>query len=84
MFLLRVLTPQGVAFEKSVDEVRVPGAQGEFGVLPGHIPFISATQKGTVQFRSGSEQGRIQVEDGFAQVAPSGEVIILVKKATLE
>lgn len=83
MFLLRILTPQGVAFEKSVDEVRIPGVQGEFGILPGHIPLISATQKGTVQFRAGTELGKIQVEDGFAQIAASGEVVVLVKKASL-
>ena len=39
---LSVTTPQGALVEADVDEVTAPGALGEFGVLPGHVPFLSA------------------------------------------
>jgi hypothetical protein len=40
-FHLTVVTPEGEAFDKSVESVVLPGAEGEFGVLPGHEPFMT-------------------------------------------
>ena len=83
MLKMKVLTPQGVLLEKQVDEVRAPGALGQFGVLPGHKPFVSALHTGTVLWRAGVEQGTLQTEPGFFEVDAQGDVLILVQSATL-
>ena len=44
--LLEVVTPEHLLLSKQVDEVIAPGAEGEFGVLPGHAPFISMLKIG--------------------------------------
>lgn len=81
--ILKVLTPQGVVFEQAVDEVRAPGVEGEFTVLPGHIPFVTTTNAGILRWRAGTAQGQIQVEPGFVQVNALGEVSALVQSAAV-
>lgn len=84
MFELSVLTPQGATLENlQVDEVTAPGVQGEFGVLPGHIPFISATRAGVLSYRKGGERGRVAVGPGYVEVDMKGGVAVLVRKAIL-
>jgi F-type H+-transporting ATPase subunit epsilon len=78
---LSVLTPQGVALEREVDEVTVPGAVGEFGVLEGHVPFVSATKSGVLAFRRGAERGKVAVGPGFAEVDGKGDIAVLVQRA---
>ena len=51
---LEVLTPQRTALNAEVDEVTVPGLAGEFGVLPGHTPFLTALKEGTLSWRGKS------------------------------
>jgi F-type H+-transporting ATPase subunit epsilon len=44
--LLEIVTPQGLVFSSEVDEVTASGSEGEFGVLPGHVPFITTLKIG--------------------------------------
>jgi F-type H+-transporting ATPase subunit epsilon len=81
MLSLSVVTPAGVVLEQQVDEVTVPGLLGEFGVLPGHIALIAATRAGVLQYRSGSERGRIAVAAGFAEVDGKDGIVALADKA---
>ena len=86
MFELSVVTPQGAlagAAAVQVDEVTAPGAAGEFGVLPGHIPFISATKAGVLTYRKGGEKTRVAVGPGFVEVDMKGGVVVLVQRAVL-
>ena len=53
---LEVLTPQRTAVTAEVDEVTVPGLLGEFGVLPGHTPFLTALKAGTLSWRGKSRR----------------------------
>ena len=64
---LEIVTPKGKALVVSVDEVTAPSVQGEFGVLPGHLPVVAAIRTGIVTYRTGSESKRVAVGPGFAE-----------------
>ncbi|MCS6913396.1 MAG: ATP synthase F1 subunit epsilon [Myxococcales bacterium] len=82
MLTLCVLTPKGPVLEREVDEVTAPGVAGEFGVLEGHVPFLSASRTGMLVWRRGGERGRVVVAPGFVQVDGRG-VTVLVGRAAL-
>jgi F-type H+-transporting ATPase subunit epsilon len=59
-----------------VDQVVVPGSEGEFGVLPRHAPVMSTIRPGALRiFDEGSER-RIFVNGGFADVTPEGLTVL--------
>ena len=62
-------TPEALMASVAVDMVVVPGAEGDFGVLPGHAPFISTVRAGVIDVYDGDKiDQRIFVADGFAEV----------------
>lgn len=68
---LEIVTPKGRALKETVDEVRAPSVNGEFGVLPGHLPLLAALRTGIVTYRSGTTEHRVAVGTGFAEVGPA-------------
>src|ERR1700758_2438535 len=73
---LEIVTPRGRALVTSVDEVTAPSVQGEFGVLPGHLPLLAALRTGIVTYRQGGESKRCAVGPGFAEAGPDRLVIL--------
>lgn len=66
-----LVAPERLLASAEVDMVVVPGAEGDFGVLPGHAPFISTVRAGVIDVYDGSKVSeRIFVADGFAEVTP--------------
>ena len=66
---LKVITPDSLVFDGEVEEIVVPGELGEFGVLPGHVPFLSALFPGRLRFRAeGSGETVFIVHGGLADV----------------
>ena len=66
---LNIVTPdQSFAYE--VDEVSLPGTEGDFGVLPGHTPFFSSLRTGPMWYRQGGDKHALVVSVGFAEVLP--------------
>ncbi len=64
-----LVTPEHLVISRGVDMVVVPGAEGDFGVLPGHTPMISTVRPGIVNVYEGREiVERIFVAGGFAEV----------------
>lgn len=80
--LLEVVTPQRLVFSEEVDEVTGPGVEGEFGVLPGHIPFITTLKIGVIMYRQGSVKRYMAVTWGYAEVL-SDKIIILCESAQM-
>ncbi len=75
---LIVVTPQGEALSRPVEQVVLPGSEGEFGVLEKHENFLTSLRPGPVEIRSsdgGSEW--VAVSDGFAEVTAE-RVVVLV------
>jgi F-type H+-transporting ATPase subunit epsilon len=66
---LTVTTPRGYLVQAEVDEVVAPGVLGEFGVLPGHIPFMSVLKPGVLSYRLKDGVKFLAVGDGILQVA---------------
>jgi F-type H+-transporting ATPase subunit epsilon len=73
---LEVVTPRGRALTASVDEVTAPSVQGEFGMLPGHVPLLAALRTGIVTYRQGAETKRCAVGNGFAEAGPDKLVLL--------
>jgi F-type H+-transporting ATPase subunit epsilon len=66
---LTVTTPRGYLVQIEADEIVAPGVLGEFGVLPGHIPFMSVLKPGVLSYRVKEGVRHLAVGDGILQVA---------------
>src|SRR5918912_1448296 len=77
---LRIVTPDRLLVHEQVDEVEVPGAEGYFGVLPGHTPLLAALAVGEMWYRKGQEKTYLSIAFGFAEVLPD-RVTILARLA---
>lgn len=77
---LEIVTPEKVLISREVDTVIVPGAEGEFGILPGHISFLSSIVPGELRFQDDNKWEYICVTTGFAEVSDD-RVSILVDSA---
>lgn len=73
---LEIVTPSRRVVEVEVDEVRLPGALGEMGVLPGHIPLLTALAAGPLTYFEGPAVTRYAVQGGFAEVLPDRVTIL--------
>lgn len=65
---LKVITPTVLVVDQQVDEVVAPGEVGEFGILPGHVPFISTLATGELKYKLGNSEKKLIVEGGIADV----------------
>jgi F-type H+-transporting ATPase subunit epsilon len=75
--LLEIVAPsRQVVRSERVDEVIAPGSEGEFGVLPGHTPFLATLKVGMLSYREGTEWHHLAVEWGYAEVGPDRIVIL--------
>ena len=79
---LEVVTPSGIITSIEVDTVTAPGSEGEFGVLPGHINFLSGIVPGELRFSTGDKTEYMAVDAGFAEVS-NDKVSILVDSAEM-
>jgi F-type H+-transporting ATPase subunit epsilon len=68
-FHFDLVSPEKLAFSGEVDQVDVPGAEGDFGVLAGHAPVVAAVRPGILVVHSGSTQQKIIVLGGLAEVS---------------
>jgi F-type H+-transporting ATPase subunit epsilon len=66
---LSVTTPRGALVEADIEQVTAPGELGEFGVLPGHVPLMSALKPGVLWYKATDHVGVLAVGPGFLQVA---------------
>ncbi len=77
---LDIVTPYGHVFTEEVDEVIGSGSEGEFGILPNHIQFLTTLNVGMLTYKKGSETGHFFVNWGYAEVGPD-KVTILADSA---
>jgi len=73
---LQVVSADRALVNESVDEVIVPGADGYFGVLPGHTPLLAALQVGQLTYRQGREEHPLLIAFGFAEVLPDRVTVL--------
>ena len=77
--LLEVVTPDRMVLSTEADVVVLPGVEGQFGVLPGHIPFLSALEIGEMYYKSAGKTEFLAVNGGFAEV--TGEKVTIVAES---
>jgi F-type H+-transporting ATPase subunit epsilon len=77
---LELATPTRLVVSEEAEEVVVPGADGYFGVLPGHAPLLALVGTGEVMYRTGRAEHYLAVSGGFAEVGPD-RVTILAESA---
>ncbi len=79
--LLEIVAPsRQVVRSEHVDEVIAPGSEGEFGVLPGHTPFLTTLKVGMLSYREAATWHHLAVEWGYAEVG-ADRVVILAEGA---
>jgi|SRR5208337_2015635 len=77
---LEIVTPYGQILSEDVDEVSTSGTEGDFGVLPGHIPFITTLKIGMLTYKKGNDIGYVFINSGYAEVS-ADKVIVLADSA---
>ncbi len=75
-FQLQIVSADRSIVNETVDEIQVPGAEGYFGVLPGHTPMLALIGTGELWFRQGSETTYVSLSGGFAEVQPDRVTIL--------
>lgn len=80
-----LVSPEWLLVSAPVEMVVVPGAEGDFGVLPGHAPMISAVRTGVISiWNGGAVERRIFVAGGFAEVEPERCTVLAEDAVALE
>jgi len=77
--LLEVVTPDRLVLSTQAEVVVCPGVEGQFGVLPGHIAFLSALDIGEMYYKAGGKTEYLAVSGGFAEV--TGEKVTIVAES---
>lgn len=73
---LEIVTPFGLIYSDDVDEVTASGSEGEFGVLPGHAPFVTTLKIGMLISRKGRETEYFFVNWGYAEI--TGDKVLIL------
>ena len=71
-----LVSPQKLVFSGEVDQVDVPGAEGDFGVLAGHAPMVTTLRPGILTVFTGGSAQKIVVLGGFAEVSSEGLTVL--------
>jgi len=77
---VNLVTPRGVVAHTDADSVQAPGELGEFELLPGHVPMLTALKPGVLTIGT-KQRARYAVSSGYLRVDPAGAVEILVEQA---
>src|SRR6476659_6855443 len=73
---LQIVSADHSLVNETVDEVEIPGADGYFGVLPGHTPMLATLQVGELWYRQGQDKHYLAIAFGFAEVQPDRVTIL--------
>ncbi|MGE4421721.1 MAG: F0F1 ATP synthase subunit epsilon [Pseudodesulfovibrio sp.] len=81
---LEIVTPDRKVLSEDVEYVGAPGIMGEFGVLPNHVPFLSALGIGNLHYKQDGKAYYVFVSGGFAEVSNNQVTILaeIAEKAT--
>jgi F-type H+-transporting ATPase subunit epsilon len=73
---LQVVSADRSLVNEAVDEVEIPGAEGYFGVLPGHTPLLALLGTGELWYRKGPDNTHLAIALGFAEILPDRVTIL--------
>jgi F-type H+-transporting ATPase subunit epsilon len=75
-FHFDLVSPEKLLFSGDVEQVDVPGAEGDFGVLAGHAPFVTTVRPGILTLYGQDGPLKVVVNGGFAEVNPEGLTVL--------
>jgi F-type H+-transporting ATPase subunit epsilon len=76
---VEIVTPTGSAYSGEADDLTAPGRMGEFGVFPGHIPFLAALRAGVLRAKRAGTELIFAVGAGYVQVGTGDRIIVLTE-----
>lgn len=71
-----LVSPERELFAGDVDQVDAPGAEGDFGVLAGHAPFMTTLKEGPLKVFADGKVRTFEIRGGFADVTPEGLTVL--------
>jgi F-type H+-transporting ATPase subunit epsilon len=83
-FHFELASPERLVFEGEVDQVDVPGSEGDFGVFAGHAPLVTILRPGVLTVTAGGQTQQIAVLGGFAEVGPTGLTVLADMATAIE
>jgi F-type H+-transporting ATPase subunit epsilon len=83
-FHFDLVSPEKLAFSGEVDQVDIPGVEGDFGVLAGHAPVVAAIRPGILTVTAGAKREKIIVLGGLAEVSEKGLTVLADVATSLE
>jgi F-type H+-transporting ATPase subunit epsilon len=83
-FHFDLVSPEKLAFSGEVDQVDIPGVEGDFGVLAGHAPVIAAIRPGILTVTTGGTHQKIIVLGGLAEVSEKGLTVLADVATSME
>jgi F-type H+-transporting ATPase subunit epsilon len=83
-FHFDLVSPEKLAFSGEVDQVDIPGVEGDFGVLAGHAPVVAALRPGILVITSGGARQKVIVLGGLAEVSDKGLTVLADVATSLE
>ncbi len=75
-FHFELASPEKLVFSGEVDQVDVPGSEGDFGVFAGHAPLVTTLRPGMLTVYQGGEKHQVVVHGGFAEVGANGLTVL--------
>jgi F-type H+-transporting ATPase subunit epsilon len=82
-FHFDLVSPEKIAFSGEVDQVDIPGTEGDFGVLAGHAPVIAGVRPGIITVTAGGQREKIIVLGGIAEVSEKGLTVLTLVATSL-
>ncbi len=70
------VSPERVLFSGEVDQVDLPGVEGDMGILAGHAPLVTPLRPGILTIYNGGSREAVVVIGGFAEVGPAGLTVL--------
>jgi F-type H+-transporting ATPase subunit epsilon len=83
-FHFDLVSPEKLAFSGEVDQVDIPGVEGDFGVLAGHAPVVAAIRPGILTVTSGGTHQKIIVLGGLAEMSDNGLTVLADVATSIE
>ncbi len=80
-FQFDLVSPEKLLFSGQVEQVDIPGSEGDLGILAGHAPLVATLRPGIIAVRAGSDTQRVVIFGGVAEVSPAG-LTVLADNAT--
>ena len=83
-FHFDLVSPEKLAFSGEVDQVDVPGIEGDFGVLAGHAPVVAVVRPGILTIITGATRQKVIVLGGLAEVSENGLTVLADVATSIE